>query len=188
MYWDGLTVYFLFCWDLNPRARARSYHSLADLALIKTTNMAIDGKNQDPKARRILPTKWKAPALGGTVRAQTAEPLVCYTAVFSVVTQYSSWEETLRDDTKNGCVADYGAADKREISLRGRRKMENGEEKKCKSQKEEVSFPLSRTPLPFPLLQEPTPSLNRSMPDRQATLELGLQPWVSRFARDPLHS
>ena len=152
MYWDGLTVYFLFTncllWDLNPRACARSYHSLADLALIKTTNMAIDGKNQDPKARRILPTKWKAPALGGTVRAQTAEPLVCYTAVFSVVTQYSSWEETLRDDTKNGCVADYGAADKREISLRGRRKMENGEEKKCKSEKEEVSSSLSNPP-PF---------------------------------------
>ena len=30
--------------------------------------------------------------------------LVCYTAVFSVVTQPSSPE--LRDDTKNGCVAD----------------------------------------------------------------------------------
>ena len=29
--------------------------------------------------------------------------LVCYTAVFSVVTQRSS----LRDDSKNGCVADY---------------------------------------------------------------------------------
>ena len=31
--------------------------------------------------------------------------LVCYTAVFSVVTQCSF----LRDDTKNGCVADYGS-------------------------------------------------------------------------------
>ena len=30
--------------------------------------------------------------------------LVCYTAVFSVVTQ---WGGALRDDTKNGCVADY---------------------------------------------------------------------------------
>ena len=30
--------------------------------------------------------------------------LVCYTAVFSVVTQ----REGLRDDTKNGRVADYG--------------------------------------------------------------------------------
>ena len=30
--------------------------------------------------------------------------IVCYTAVFSVVTQRSS---PLRDDTKNGCVADY---------------------------------------------------------------------------------
>ena len=30
--------------------------------------------------------------------------VVCYTAVFSVVTQRS----TLRDDTKNGCVADQG--------------------------------------------------------------------------------
>ena len=30
--------------------------------------------------------------------------LVCYTAVFSVVTQ---WGRALRDDTKNGCVADY---------------------------------------------------------------------------------
>ena len=29
--------------------------------------------------------------------------LVCYTAVFSVVTQRSS----LRDDSKNGCEADY---------------------------------------------------------------------------------
>lgn len=60
-------------------------------------SMAIDGKNQDSKARRICPTEWKAPALDGTVRAQTAEPLVYYTA-----------------------------ADKREISLRGRRKMGNG--------------------------------------------------------------
>ena len=31
--------------------------------------------------------------------------VVCYTAVFSVVTQRSS--QALRDDTKNGCVADY---------------------------------------------------------------------------------
>ena len=30
--------------------------------------------------------------------------LVCYTAVFSVVTQRGG---ALRDDTKNGCVADY---------------------------------------------------------------------------------
>ena len=32
--------------------------------------------------------------------------LVCYTAVFGVVTQHSS-RGTLRDDTKNGCVGDY---------------------------------------------------------------------------------
>ena len=34
--------------------------------------------------------------------------LVCYTGVFSVVTQRSSplWGGALRDDTKNGCVAD----------------------------------------------------------------------------------
>ena len=32
--------------------------------------------------------------------------VVCYTAVFSVVTQLSS-PGALRDDTKNGCVADY---------------------------------------------------------------------------------
>ena len=31
--------------------------------------------------------------------------IVCYTAVFSVVTQCSS-PGALRDDTKNGCVAD----------------------------------------------------------------------------------
>ena len=31
--------------------------------------------------------------------------LVCYTAVFSVVTQ-RLWGGALRDDTKNGCVAD----------------------------------------------------------------------------------
>ena len=36
-------------------------------------------------------------------------PLVCYTAVFSVVTQRSS---LLRDDSKNGCVADYPSIDK----------------------------------------------------------------------------
>ena len=33
--------------------------------------------------------------------------VVCYTAIFSVVTQRSSWGGALRDDTKNGCVADY---------------------------------------------------------------------------------
>ena len=36
--------------------------------------------------------------------------LVCYTAVFRVVTHRSSslpLGEALRDDTKNGCVADY---------------------------------------------------------------------------------
>ena len=32
--------------------------------------------------------------------------IVCYTVVFSVVTQRSS-RGALRDDTKNGCVADY---------------------------------------------------------------------------------
>ena len=34
--------------------------------------------------------------------------LVCHTAVLRVVTQRSSplWEEALRDDAKNGCVAD----------------------------------------------------------------------------------
>ena len=31
----------------------------------------------------------------------------CYTAVFSVVMQRSSPGGALRDDTKNGCVADY---------------------------------------------------------------------------------
>ena len=38
------------------------------------------------------------------------DTVVCYTAVFSVVTQRSSplsyWGGALRDDTKNGCVAD----------------------------------------------------------------------------------
>ena len=33
--------------------------------------------------------------------------VVCYTAVFSVVTQRFSPLGVLRDDTKNGCVADY---------------------------------------------------------------------------------
>ena len=40
-----LSVY----WDLNPRACARSYHSLADLALVNTTSMAIDGKIKTQK-------------------------------------------------------------------------------------------------------------------------------------------
>ena len=36
--------------------------------------------------------------------------LLCYTAVFRVLTQCSSpqWGGALRDDTKNGCVADWG--------------------------------------------------------------------------------
>ena len=40
---------------------------------------------------------------------QDALLIVCYTAVFSVVTQRSSplWGGALRDDTKNACVADY---------------------------------------------------------------------------------
>ena len=36
--------------------------------------------------------------------------LVCYTAFFRVVTQRSSWGGSLRDDAKNGCVADYNKA------------------------------------------------------------------------------
>ena len=32
---------------------------------------------------------------------------VCYTAVSSAVTQRSSTQRALRDDTKNGCVTDY---------------------------------------------------------------------------------
>ena len=36
-----------------------------------------------------------------------ASYIVCYTAVLSVVTQRSSPQDALRDDTKNGCVAYY---------------------------------------------------------------------------------
>ena len=45
-------------------------------------------------------------------------PLVCYTAVFRVVTQCSSplWGGALRDDTKNGCVADYPTLGARDFS------------------------------------------------------------------------
>ena len=46
--------------------------------------------------------------------ALTTPLLVCYTAVFRVVTQRSSplplWGGPLRDDTKNGRVADYPPA------------------------------------------------------------------------------
>ena len=55
--------------------------------------------------------------------------LVCYTAVFSVVTQRSStlyqWGRALRDDTKNGCVADYnytGDSEKKNPSSPNRRR------------------------------------------------------------------
>ena len=41
--------------------------------------------------------------------------LVCYTAVFSVVTQRSSG--ALRHDTKNGCVADYTAPNTKRDSV-----------------------------------------------------------------------
>ena len=37
----------------------------------------------------------------------SSQTLVCYTAVFRVVTSLSLWGGALRDDTKNGCVADY---------------------------------------------------------------------------------
>ena len=39
------------------------------------------------------------------VISSIASHVVCYTAVFSDVTQ--QWGGALRDDTKNGCVADY---------------------------------------------------------------------------------
>ena len=39
-------------------------------------------------------------------RLKTIPDIVCYTAVFCVVTQRSS-PGALRDDTKNGCLADY---------------------------------------------------------------------------------
>ena len=45
-----------------------------------------------------------------TASAKTDENVVCYTAVFSVVTQrfspQSEWGGALRDDTRNDCVAD----------------------------------------------------------------------------------
>ena len=40
------------------------------------------------------------------MQSLAGERLVCYTAVFSVVTQ-RCFPGALRDDTKNGCVADY---------------------------------------------------------------------------------
>ena len=43
-------------------------------------------------------------------------PVVCYTAVFSVVTQRSS-QGALRDDTKNGCVADYSSCRKDQFTV-----------------------------------------------------------------------
>ena len=40
------------------------------------------------------------------VRVQTDKSVISYSAVFSVVTQRSSPERALRDDTKNGCLSD----------------------------------------------------------------------------------
>ena len=49
---------------------------------------------------------------------EAALSVVCCTAVFSVVTQRSSqWGGALRDDTKNGCVADYAERRRREKIL-----------------------------------------------------------------------
>ena len=101
----GTGVLFTFCFlELKPTRMCTviSFISRSRPHLAHQRSVAIHGK----KLRPIYPTKWKAPALDGTVRAQTAEPLVCYTAVFSVVTQGSSWGGALRDDNKNGCVAD----------------------------------------------------------------------------------
>ena len=42
-----------------------------------------------------------SPFIFAAKKDKSSLTLVCYTAVFSVVTQ------RLRDDTKNGCVADY---------------------------------------------------------------------------------
>ena len=43
------------------------------------------------------------------IKVPVVQTLVCYTAVFSFVTQRSSPQGggALRDDSKNGCVADY---------------------------------------------------------------------------------
>ena len=90
-YWDRLTVY----WDLNPRvSRPHLNHQ-----------HSYRWKKSRPKSQAHLPYQGER-VLDGTVRAQKAEPLVCYTAVFGAVTQHSSWEGALRDDTKKGCVAD----------------------------------------------------------------------------------
>ena len=42
--------------------------------------------------------------------------VVCYTAVFSVVTHALLWGGALRDDTKNGCLADYTICSERFFS------------------------------------------------------------------------
>ena len=58
-------------------------------------------------SRALIPFPFRTPA---TQASQNMIPrerlLVCYTAVFRVVTQSSSPLEALSDDTKNGCVAD----------------------------------------------------------------------------------
>ena len=118
-------------------------------------------------------------------KTQTAEPLVYYTVVFSVVTQYSSWEETLRQDTKNGCVADYGAADKREISVRGRRKMGNGKEKKAKGKRKRYLFLSLEPPSLFPSFSNPFDACQAGYTRTRApALGVSIRPRSSPLLRD----
>ena len=60
-----------------------------------------EGKNQI-SAAVLYNGAMRTHTLGAGQFVQFILALVCYTAVFRVVTQRS-----LRDDTKNGCVADY---------------------------------------------------------------------------------
>ena len=58
---------------------------------------------------KVFPLQWNFSFRTHIYSRDTSIQIVCYTAVFSVVTQ--RWGGALRDDSKNDCVADYYSED-----------------------------------------------------------------------------
>ena len=90
-------------WQLTTLARMRCIFNFENSANLPSIIIILTGFWRicitcDQVKQKVWNIKiWKA----------TTFLLVCYTAVFSVVTQRSSPGGALCDDSKNGCVADY---------------------------------------------------------------------------------
>ena len=81
------------------------YHNLVPRVLSYPPSLSLRRAGRREPWERGCDYYKHAPSKGfSSVQTCALVDVVCYTAVFRVVTQCSS----LRDDTKNGCVADYG--------------------------------------------------------------------------------